>query len=211
MGTPINDLTGKTFGRLAVIRRHPENRYGRTTWECLCICGTPKIVPYSSLVNDSTHSCGCLQRELLSNRKTTHGLKKHPLYGHWLDMRNRCNNPKFEGYMNYGGRGIQVCERWNSFQNFYDDTISGFVTGLSLDRYPDVNANYGPGNFRWATHYEQSINRRNTVLIEFQGEMRTTSDIGRLTGLSRSMIEYRMKKRGMTLQQAIETPKFKRK
>jgi hypothetical protein len=78
-------------------------------------------------------------------------------------MLRRCRDPRYKDYRNYGARGITVCERWNDFAVFLADVISEIgerPPGLTLDRYPDNNGNYEPGNVRWGTQSEQAINRR---------------------------------------------------
>lgn len=91
-----------------------------------------------------------------------HGMKRrgarNSVYDKWVLMRQRCNNPKATGYANYGGRGIRVCARWNSFENFLAD-MGDPPIGAQLDRV-DNNGNYGPGNCRWATKSQQMTNRR---------------------------------------------------
>lgn len=89
-----------------------------------------------------------------------HGLSKHPLYKVWDSMKTRCWYPSHKDYMNYGGRGITVCDRWLTFKNFYDDMINGWSPNLQLDRI-DVNGNYEHLNCRWVTPSTNAKNRRN--------------------------------------------------
>ena len=81
------------------------------------------------------------------------------MYNAWVTMRQRCNNPNSVDYPNYGGRGITVCDRWNTFRLFLED-MGERPEGHTLDRYPDNDGNYEPSNCRWATPSQQNFNKR---------------------------------------------------
>lgn len=157
-------MVGIRFGRLTVIS------YGgkigtNAAWICKCDCGNiTKPIYGSSLRCGRTKSCGCIHREGLIHRNTTHGKYSSKLYGVWNCMKQRCNNPKNNRFHDYGGRGITVCNEWkDDFQAFHDWAMSnGYAEGLSIDRI-DVNGNYEPSNCRWVTMLEQRHNRRDSI------------------------------------------------
>jgi hypothetical protein len=160
------DITGQTFNRLTVISE-AGHQHGAVMWQCQCECGNTVIVRSSRLRNNRTMSCGCLNRELATQRATTHGLWLHPLYDTWYRMNNRCYDTNRDNYHRYGGRGISVYDEWR-------DSPEAFITWAeanighkpspthSLDRI-DNDGNYEPGNIRWATPLEQQHNK-GTVL-----------------------------------------------
>jgi hypothetical protein len=94
--------------------------------------------------------------------KTTHGLSRSGTWNSWMGMRVRCTDPSNKKYADYGGRGIRVCERWQSFDAFLADMGPRPAGRFSLDRI-DVNGNYEPSNCRWATDTEQRHNRRDSM------------------------------------------------
>lgn len=84
-------------------------------------------------------------------------------YHAWTAMKSRCSDANHPAFANYGGRGIAVCERWReSFDAFLADVGVAPSPDLSLDRYPNNDGNYEPGNVRWATASQQSANQRMT-------------------------------------------------
>ena len=151
------DLTGKTFGRWSVIKRMENGVYGETRWLCRCSCGTERVVKGQHLRNGSSKSCGCLSVEIAIQTNTTHGMCYSKEYYAWDTMLARCTNPNNQSYYNYGGRGIQVCDRWRDFNNFYADM--GPSNGLTLDRRNN-DGHYEPGNCRWADWSTQMSNKR---------------------------------------------------
>ncbi len=137
----------------------------------LCICGKEKVCQVYLVEHGKTKSCGCFHKKMLSNKAwkassalITHGMTKSRTYKSWCAMKERCTNPNFYSFHNYGGRGITICERWiYNFQNFLDD-MGIRPENKSLDRI-NTNGNYEPSNCKWATRKEQANNRRNNKKI----------------------------------------------
>jgi hypothetical protein len=162
----VINLAGKIFGRLTVISFSHISRggLGHACWNCVCECGTEKTIAGNHLRDGNTVSCGCFAREQISNANRTHGHgHESPTYRSWRSMMSRCNNPKSNNYKYWGGRGIIVCERWFSFENFLAD-MGVRPVGMTLDRYPNKDGNYELKNCRWAGPTMQVRNRRMTAI-----------------------------------------------
>jgi hypothetical protein len=167
MSAPL-ELRGKRFGRLLVLER-AESRAGRTFWSVACDCGARKHVTGSNLVRGLSTSCGCLTMERVLEATVTHGHKAGggatPEYTSWAQMKARCRNPQNARYRDYGGRGVKVCQRWLSFENFLADMGPKPSRHHSIDRL-DNDGDYEPENCRWATAQEQGRNTRSVKLSE---------------------------------------------
>lgn len=137
----------------------------------------------------------------------THGLSRipggrhTPEYTAWMNMRQRCENPNFNGYGLYGGRGIKVCDEWRDFSRFISDMGRRPTPGHSLDRI-DNESDYRPDNCRWATRKQQQNNRRNTVMIDGVPLV----EICRALGLSPVTVDGRIR-RGWPKSRWLEQPR----
>ena len=155
------DLVGESFGYLTVESRAEGYRYG-PRWLCRCVCGKAITVLGSNLRSRKTTHCGCKHEEIYKLRKT-----KAVFYS----MHCRCETPKAAGYVNYGGRGISVCERWENTQqgfNRFIEDMGPAPAGKSIERL-DNDGDYSPENCVWAAHKDQARNKRTNRMIEFRG------------------------------------------
>jgi len=151
------DITGKKFGRLTAIRRSGRKK-DKTLWEYKCECGTIKEYFMGAVNIGHTKSCGCLKSDL----SKTHGLTRTGIYSSWKSMMGRCYSPKINGYVNYGGRGIKVCNRWHNVANFLED-MGERPKDMQIDRI-DNDGNYEPINCRWVSRVDNARNKPNTKL-----------------------------------------------
>lgn len=156
------------------------NKTGRYI-QCRCDCGTVKEVLAHDLKTGSSVSCKCFNKEVNSQRKTTHGGnrvgKRERLYSIWKGMKSRCSNPRIPSYSAYGARGITVCEQWRgdyvSFRNWA--LASGYHDDLEIDRR-DNDGGYCPENCRWVTHKQNANNKQQSVYLTAFGETKTMID-----------------------------------
>lgn len=145
----------------------------------------------------------------IGNAVRKHGMCYTPEYRTWQDMLNRCSKPNRDSYKYYGGRGIKVCERWHKFENFIADMGRRPHGQYSIDRYPNNNGNYEPGNCRWATYRQQTRNRRSTEWITFGGKSQLLVDWAKDLGIKQHCLRRRIN-RGWPLGLALTTPKWSR-
>jgi len=196
------ELTGLKFGRLLVIRSVRKADQARLFWECQCDCGKTVVICGQNLRIGMTQSCGCLQKERVLETCFKHGLSHTSIHNTWMSMKQRCEDDHCKAYPQYGGRGIKVCERWHEFNNFYADMGLPPQKGMTLDRFPNNDGNYEPGNVRWATKKEQANNRRSSHLLTFEGKTQTIAQWEDEVGHRRGVINNRLF-RGWTTERAI--------
>jgi len=195
------NLTGQTFGMLTAL--NPEHSDGKKrSWRFLCQCGTQCVKVGADVRKEikrgGTPNCGCMTKQLIGKKNTTHGMSSHPAFAVWRSMLDRCRLPSHQAWNNYGGRGISVCEQWQTFENFWSDMGPAYIRGLDLDRI-DNDGPYSPENCRWTDRRTNAMNKRSTI---------REVDIPKLseeTGIARSTIYYRLK-HGWGVDQLRRTP-----
>jgi len=208
----IKDLTGQRFGRLTVIKINGRTKDKSVTWLCRCDCGNETIVVGQNLSNGNTKSCGCYHKEVLLNASKTHGMTHTKIYNIWADMKTRCTNKKEKNYKNYGGRGVKICDKWLSFNGFYDDMGKSFEQhnkkfpgkNTSLDRI-DFNGNYEPSNCKWSTILEQANNKTTNVLVTIDGIKDTITNHCRRYNISDRTVFSRIYT-GWDIEKALKIP-----
>ena len=146
---------------------------------------------------------------LMRSHGHARGYRRTPTLSTYDSLFQRCYNKKNPNYRDYGGRGITVCERWRSFENFLED-MGERPEGQFIERI-DNNLGYEPGNCRWATNKEQARNRRSTHLITFRGETLCLKDWAERLSINRGTLTSRLKLRGWTVDKALTKPVHKMK
>lgn len=165
-----------------------------------CLCGTEREISLRTFRSGDSKSCGCLRKDI---NRTHGGASRYGLYALWAGLISRCHG-KARSFSEYGGRGIEVCDRWRfDFAAFRDD-MGPWLPGTSIDRI-DNNGDYEPGNCRWATRAEQSRNKRNNVWLTLKGETLCVTDWAVRLNVTKSAIRNRMLA-GWSDEKAVTTP-----
>ena len=150
----------------------------------------------------------------VKNKRHRHYQSHTRLYKIWDDMIQRTTNSNAPNYSRYGGKGVKVCDEWrNDYRAFwawavsqrYDDDIESQKARkdrLTIDRI-DSSGDYCPENCRWATYQEQSLNKKNTIRVEFEGEERTLCEIAEIVGINYFTLYQRLVKCGWTIDRDV--------
>lgn len=169
------DLSDYKRGMLTAIRREGRTPSGQHKWLFRCVCGEYiNLAPGSALKKKTGCGRHTTKAQKLSGAKISKSKTRNirhyrsPEHNSWRAMRERCYNKNNTCYNNYGGRGIKVCKRWDSFNNFYKDMGNRPSKKHSLDRI-DNDGDYSPDNCRWATRLEQNRNQRSNIYVTVYG------------------------------------------
>lgn len=200
---------GDVFNRLTVVEYIGLNKSGNRTWRCICECGNETIVTTKDLVSKTkpTISCGCYRRERITEANFIHG-ETHVSseYKTWQSMKRRCYTPNTPRYMDYGGRGITVCDEWkDNFLQFLADMGRRPSSGHSIDRL-DNNGPYNPDNCVWASRTQQSRNRRSNHMITYKGETKCLTEWAEQFDIAASTLAARINTYGWSVEKAFTTP-----
>lgn len=137
-----------------------------------------------------------------------HGLRRHPLYATWCNMKARCDNPNHPQFKDYGGRNISYDPEWSEFPKFLSSVGEKPFPEASLDRINN-DGNYEPSNVRWADRHTQRINSRQITEVTIDGRTMRIMEWCKEYGIAIGSVHRRMK-RGMTVVEALTKLKAKR-
>lgn len=187
------DMKNKRIGRLLVLGIGTSN--GTTPrWRCMCDCGNEVLAFGADLRAGKQQSCGCFRSDRSRVLNTIHE-KSRSVEAHiWSRMKQRCSNKNDAAFQNYGGRGIHVCERWeSSFESFLQDMGPRPSNAHSIDRR-DNSKGYAPENCYWATDLEQASNTRRNVYVPDGNESITVMEWCRRHGVHPQTVYNRIRK-----------------
>ncbi len=205
----VKDIIGMRFTRWKVLSYAGTNKHRQSTWLCVCSCpaATTKIVSINQLQNGKSKSCGCLYRETRTTSARTHGGCYDPEYSSWHAMMNRCYHADHISYGRYGGAksSVTVYLPWHDYPTFKREVGPRPSLAHSIDRFPNRDGNYEPGNVRWATKKEQARNRKTNRYITHDGKTLTWAEWTEIKGWHRSKIKGR-KRAGWSDERTITTP-----
>jgi len=212
MPKPLQVKQGDRYGLLSMIGAAPNGPRGRR-FLFRCDCGTEKTLHLIDVRHGGTQSCGCHRVEISKISRppvrVKHGLAKRGcsdvLYTCWEHIKSRCFNTNDPYYHSYGGRGITLHSAWvndpAAFAHYIQEHIGPRPAGHSIDRI-DNDGSYEPGNLKWSTTKQQSLNTRRNRRITAFGECLTISEWAHKTGIDSMTIHCRIK-RGWSSERAL--------
>lgn len=200
------DLTGQTIADWFVVRREGSTSSGKTLWLCRCKCNAVATVTTGDLRSGKSLRCrSCSTTQFQTVHGHARGDRPSRTFRIWSCMKNRCENPNGPHARRYHDKGVSVCDRWHDFANFLADMGECPSDKHSLDRYPNKDGNYEPGNCRWATQREQMQNVSSNRLITFQGETLCIQEAARRFNLKPHTLVCRLDA-GWSVEKSLTTP-----
>lgn len=204
MTRSLADIAGHRFGKLVAVLPVAMTKSG-AVWLFQCDCGEEKQVRLGNVRNGHTSSCGCLHRQKAKEANTTHNMSRTAVYKVWAAMVGRCCNPDDAGYPHYGGRGINVAQRWReSFAAFIEDMGPRPTANHSIERL-DNDGNYEPGNCVWLVQKEQGQNTRRVRRFRFRGSHLTIRQLSLQYGIPHRSLLRRIDA-GWPIERAVLEP-----
>lgn len=170
------------------------NSNGNRLAEFECECGSVGVYSFTRAKNGYVSNCKKCASKKSKEKNTKHGMRKSSEYRSWISIKDRCLNKNSKDYKRYGGSGIKICEEWaNSFSMFFNHIGKKPSNKHSVDRIDNYKG-YEPGNVRWATTKEQSLNKKNTVFVTDEFGVYHISDVANKLGITRGAAYMRLKR-----------------
>lgn len=203
-GGRYSDCINKSFGMLTVLDLHSSTSRRGVKAVCKCSCGNVTTTNMRQILRGGVVSCGCYKVSLAKTLNASHGKSSTNEYCVWQGMHTRCRNKKQKAAHNYVNRGIRVCNRWDKFENFYEDMGERPTDDHTLERI-DNDKGYSPDNCKWATKSEQANNTRMTRRVLYGGVCKPASDWDRYLGFPVGTVSRRLRD-GWSEEEAITLP-----
>lgn len=200
----IIDMSGKKYGNLTAIKLVGyKASNNNAVWNFVCDCGNELNTEGYSVRTGKITTCKECGRKRTRAASLKHGLSNTPEFRAWAEIKSRCLNTKSTSYKNYCGRVIKICDRWiDSFENFLADMGIKPTKDHSIDRINN-QGNYEPDNCRWSTVLEQANNKRNSVIITFQGVVDTLPGWSRRLGINYAALHQRIRVNKWPIERAL--------
>ncbi len=197
---------GDIFTRLTAESAYikPSGSKQVTYWKCRCSCGRICDVRKDHLTTAKIRSCGCLRFDTMKTHGEAIERRKTPEYSAWAGIKSRCEQVGSTAYKRYGGAGIRVCERWNTFEQFLADMGRRPTAQHSVDRINN-GGNYSPENCRWATQHQQQRNKSTNIFVSHGGRTMCVTDWALEHGMHPSTLLSRLH-RGWSIEKSLSAP-----
>ena len=209
----IKDITNIKYGKLTAIKFIKKaGKRKKYYWLFRCECGKEECIIKETVTCGKKIMCNNCAKEVVRNSKITHNMSNTRFYRIYRGILNRCKLETWSGYKKYGAVGIDICERWLKFKNFYDDMYISYLDhskkhgekNTTIDRI-NGNENYSPKNCRWLDYERQANNIKTNVFLEHNGEKKTIRDWEKALKMNSGTLWARLH-RGWSIKRSIITP-----